>query len=190
MQSPFRNCDKTVERASRIFPALFLLLFMLIVVTVYVGWKTGEIQKRIIEPVQAFRAHSISQLAREKEAEFVAKRKKALTAESLLREFKEAQENDTNTVTTTTVHSYISPSAPPPSNKTTTNFEFSQTNPSYEPPDWFKERSAQSRAEFEAKSAQSKAEFEAFSAQSKADFEKSKAESQAKIDAWKAENGF
>jgi len=171
MQSPFHNTDKSVQRASRIISGMFVGLLMLLDAIIAVGWKTGEIQTRIIEPVKTLHAQSLMQKEREEEAVFVAKRKKAIDAEN---EADTAKTNGTKT-TTTTVNTY-SNSTPTPNQQPTYTYsapELKKTD--YNPPAWFVESSTKSHAEFEANAAQKSQEFENYAAKSKADFEAAKA---------------
>ncbi|MDA1080034.1 MAG: hypothetical protein O2840_05090 [bacterium] len=188
MHSPFNNTDKSVERASRIITGLFVALFVSIDSAVAVGWHTGELRERIFVPGQVLAEYGVEKLERWAEAQVAEDDEdpdfNVIVTGSGTTSVTTSTNDGTTSKTTTTTKTYTNPA---PTEQTVQPYTYTYTTPSapkleevdYNPPAWFTERSAQSKAEFEA-----------YSAQSKANFEASKAESQAKMDAWKAANGF
>ena len=174
MQSPFRNTDKSVERASRIISGLCASLIVLLDATMAVGWQSGELQERVLVPGQVLAAYSVSQV--ERWAETMEDR-----SEGDIETANEPQNTGggaSSVITTTnTTKTYTqTPAEPQPQqNNAGTTYTFTNREPSYSPPAWFVESSAKSQTEFEAKSQQNKAEFDAYAAQSKVDFETAKA---------------
>ena len=192
MQSPFRNTDKSVERASRIISGLCAGLIVLLDATMVVGWQLGELQERLLVPGQVLAAYSVSQVERWAETMEDSSDSDTETANEPQNWEKyvnvtvtgngatsvtTSTNNGSTSKTTSTTKTYTqTPAEPQPQqNNAGTTYTFTNREPSYSPPAWFVESSVKSQTEFEAKSQQNKAEFDAYAAQSKVDFEAAKA---------------